>query len=721
MSLPSPARSKKRILVADDEELTRLFASQALEAEGFLVEEAEDGIAALEVAREVRPDLIILDVLMPGKSGFQVCQEMRRRPEFRRTPILMMTGLDDTESVKKAYDFGATDFVTKPISWTLLCHRVQYLLRASEAIAQLAKSHVLLAQAQKLAGLSSFDWNHASDQLTVNGELFAMCAGLGPEELLPLAGFWEIFIEADRAEVKKEVMASVGIYTPCQIDCRVMIALGDIRHVHLQCETVVGMDGRPLWTRGTLQDITQRKRSEEEAKRLAFYDGLTGLPNRMFFREVLAKSLQTAERDHSPVAVLFLDLDNFKRINDSLGHDMGDQLLKEFAGRLEQCLRKEDVVSRQRVVDGSTTIARLGGDEFIVLLSRIKERYEAGKVAERILKACSRPIRIGDREVFASTSIGIAVYPDDGADSETLLKNADSAMYIAKGQGRGRSQYYNAAMNESALLKLELDSAMRRGLGRGEFFLQYQPRVDARTGRITGCEALIRWRHPERGIVPPGMFIGIAEESGFIMAIDAWVMEEACRQNREWQQQGLPLVPISVNLSAAQFSHGNLVSSISEVLARHQLEPQYLHLEITEGVLMRDTEPALEALKGLSALGLRVEIDDFGTGFSSLSYLNRFPVDVLKIDLSFVRDVHTNRDNAAITRAIISLARSLNLGVIAEGVEVQGERDYLQEIGCFDMQGYFFARPCDPADFVNRLLEANRSAQTEPAAQVLDE
>ncbi|MFN0314782.1 MAG: EAL domain-containing protein [Burkholderiales bacterium] len=719
MSPHSPSRPHQCILVADDEELTRLFARQALEAEGFHVEEAEDGKSALEVARRVRPDLIILDVLMPGKSGFEVCQEMRRRPEFRRTPILMMTGLDDADSVKHAYDCGATDFVTKPVSWALLCYRVRYLLRASDAIAQLAKSHVLLANAQKLAGLSSFDWNHANDRLSVNGELFAGCAGRAGDGTLPLSAFWELFAETGRAEVIKEVTASVGIYLPLQTDCQVRAAQDGVRHVHLQCETVVGMDGRPLWTHGTLQDITQRKRSEEEAKRLAFYDGLTGLPNRMFFREVLAKTLLRAQRDGTLMAVLFLDVDNFKRINDSLGHDMGDQLLKEFSARLGQCVREDSIFSRQAMIDGSDMVARLGGDEFILLLSHIKERYEAGKVAERILKACSQPIAIADREVFASASIGIAVYPEDGADAETLLKNADSAMYIAKGKGRGRYQYYNAAMNEFALLKLELDSAMRKGLERGEFFLNYQPRVDARTEKITGCEALIRWRHPQRGIVPPGMFIGIAEESGFIMAFDAWVINEACRQLREWEKQGIPLVPISVNLSAAQFSHGNLVSSISEALARHEVDPRYLHVEITEGVLMRDTELALKALKGLSDLGLKVEIDDFGTGFSSLSYLNRFPVDVLKIDLSFVRDVHINRDNAAITRAIISLAKSLNLSVIAEGVETQGERKYLEELGCYDMQGYFFGRPCDPAEFAKRLLEANRASQLEPAAEGL--
>ena len=415
--------------------------------------------------------------------------------------------------------------------------RWRYLLRASDAIAQLAKSHVLLANAQKLAGLSSFDWNHANNQLAVNGELFSGRERRAEDGMLSLDRFWEIFAETDRAQVIKDVTASVEIYAPLQIDCQVIVTPEDIRYVRLQCETVVGMDGRPLWTHGTLQDITQRKRSEEETKRLAFYDGLTGLPNRIFFREVLAKTLLLAERESAFMAVLFLDVDNFKRINDSLGHDMGDQLLKEFSKRLGQCARKEDVVSRGTMIDGSDMVARLGGDEFILLLSHIKERFEAGRVAERILKACSHSIKIGDRELFASASIGIAVYPEDGADAETLLKNADSAMYIAKGKGRGRYQYYNAVMNESALLNLELDSAMRKGLERGEFFLNYQPRVDARTEKINGCEALIRWRHPERGIVPPGMFIGIAEESGFIMAFDAWVMNEACRQLREWEKR----------------------------------------------------------------------------------------------------------------------------------------------------------------------------------------
>ncbi|MFN0314187.1 MAG: EAL domain-containing protein [Burkholderiales bacterium] len=459
----------------------------------------------------------------------------------------------------------------------------------------------------------------------------------------------------------------------------------------------------------SFEDITQRKSTEEEIRQLAFHDALTALPNRMLFSVQLAQAIQHAKRECTHVAALFLDLDHFKRVNDTLGHTMGDLLLQGVAQRLSHCVRGEDSVTRGEP-GHSASVARLGGDEFIVMLTDITEPRDAARVAQRIIEAFRKIFSISGHEISVSASIGIALYPADGDDIETLLKHADAAMYHAKGLGRGRYQFYNHAIYAAGLARLELENDMHSALEKDEFVLHYQPVWDDASGQVIGAEALVRWQHPGKGQLMPSEFITVAEETGIINALGAWVLASACRQNRAWQSADMPPVPISVNISSVQLRQPDFSGLVKQVLLDSGLAPQYLMLEVTESLLIEDLDAALLALQQLRELGIHIAIDDFGTGFSSLMYLKRLAVDTLKIDQCFVKNVGTDQDNAAIVSAVIALARELKLNVVAEGVETQQEREFLQARGCSHMQGFLFGQPLPALQFAN-LLSSPTSLQ----------
>ena len=683
------------ILVVDDEELTRMFARQTLEAAGFRVEEAEDGEAGLDAIRRLRPDLIMLDVLMPIRDGFEVCAALRHFSPHAATPVLMMTGLEDADAIDRAYEVGATDFITKPIQWGLLPHRVRYILRSTNAIEALATSQAKLVEAQRLAGLTAWEWNITKGRLTWSEEIYRE---LGFEDAASSEAFWNFIHPGDRELLRLALISALKAQKPFNHDFRMVLPNGTIKHFHGQSQTQYGLDGRAEYMVGSAQDITERKRMEDDIRKMALYDPLTGLPNRILFREELDRALLRAQRSGLLIGVLFLDLDKFKRINDSLGHDNGDQLLREIAKRLRNRLRGEEVV------------ARFGGDEFTMLIGPLKNADEASHVAQRVVSAFAEPVQLQAQELYASTSIGISIYPDDASDAADLIKNADTAMYAAKSFGRNCYKFYDPSMNESTLAKLEFDAAMRRGLARGEFLLHYQPRIDTRTNRLVSCEALIRWNHPERGLIFPGEFIAVAEDSGFIVSIGKWVMDQVCWRRRAWHNMGLPHTPISINLSAVHFVRSDIIADVRDALDRHGLDGHDLELEVTETVFLQDTDVSATILEEISALGVKIVIDDFGVGFSSLNYLQRLPVDTLKIDRSFIHQVPTNRRNAAITKAIVAMAKSLDLNVVAEGVETLEEKDFVESIGCHEMQGFLFGKPVSEREFEERLwLERHRS------------
>jgi diguanylate cyclase (GGDEF)-like protein/PAS domain S-box-containing protein len=438
-------------------------------------------------------------------------------------------------------------------------------------------------------------------------------------------------------------------------------------------------------------DISERKAADERIHFMAHYDALTNLPNRVLLHDRLLQALMTAPRRKTKVAILFLDLDRFKNINDTLGHSVGDLLLQSVAERLKSCVRSSD------------TVARLGGDEFIVVLPDLFDEDHAATVAQKIIDSISNYFPIRDIELHTSTSIGISLFPDDGVANEELIANADVAMYRAKENGRNNYQFFTPTMNNSSYERLTMENKLRRALERHEFVLYYQPQVNLQTGRVIGCEALVRWQHPEMGLVSPGVFIPIIEESGLIVPIGEWILREACRQNMAWQKEGLAPMSVAVNLSAVQFHQKNLTDMVAKVLDSSGLSPKWLELEITESGIMQNSEASVNKLHSLKQMGLKLSIDDFGTGYSSLSYLKRFPLDKLKIDQSFVRDITSNPDDAAIAGAIIGMAKSLKLRVIAEGVETREQINFLQNNGCFEIQGYYFSKPL-PAEAFQKFV-----------------
>ena len=463
----------------------------------------------------------------------------------------------------------------------------------------------------------------------------------------------------------------------------------------LENGNLIESEGKPSVIEGTVVDITERKRAEEQVKHLAFHDALTGLPNRLLFSDRLRVAMVHANRYREKLAVLFLDIDRFKVINDSLGHSIGDELLRRVAERVGGCIRQED------------TIARLGGDEFTVLLPGIAKDEDAGTIANKILEAVRLPFFIEHRELFITTSVGVTVYPNDGADAETLVRNADTAMYRAKEQGRDNYQLYAPTMNTKALERLSLEGRLRQALQNRELVVHYQPLIDLATGQIRGAEALLRWQHPELGLVGPGDFISIAEVSGLIVPIGQWVLWTACAQAKKWQAAGFPALSVAVNLSSRQFQQADLVFQVTEALQGSGLAPESLDLEITESNAMQNAELSISALWDLKNLGVRLSMDDFGTGYSSLNYLKRFPIDRIKIDQSFVRDIPSNADDAAIVAAIIAMAHSMKLSSVAEGVETNEQLEFLRELRCDEMQGYLFSPPVPSAKF-DELLDENK-------------
>lgn len=712
-------------LVVDDEAMPRLLARAALEQAGLAVEEAGSSDEAVAAFARLRPDLVLLDVMMPGKDGFQTCADLRRLPGGDRTPILMLTGLDDTESITLAYEAGATDFAQKPLNGTILGHRVRYLLRAGSTLEALRRSEACLANAQRIARLGNWEWTLTTDAFHLSEEGRRILGCPDPDVCRSHEAYLRCVHPDDQTLVRNAFAAAVAQRSRLNLDHRLCGLDGTVRIVHQEGELACDETGEPLTLVGTIQDITERARAQEHLDFLAYYDGLTGLPNRLLYRDRLAQAVADAQRHGHLAATLLLDIDRFKLINDTLGHQQGDRLLQEVSDRLKACVRTSDSVGRPHddrpplvgVQDGGASLARLGGDEFTILLNRIAGAPDAAKVARRILANLAKPFHLDGQEVFASASIGIAIFPLDGESADQLLKNADTAMYHAKQSGRNTYQFYSQSMNASAGERLAIENRLHKALDREEFLLHYQPIVTLESGKIIGVEALVRWQHPELGLVQPMQFIPVAEETGLIVPLGEWVLQRACAQARAWHEMGLAGLRVAVNLSARQFQRQNLLHVVTRILLATDLPPRCLDLELTESMMMQDGESSAATLRELRALGVRLAMDDFGTGYSSLSYLRRLPLDTLKIDRSFVQDCTTNQDDATIIKAIIAMAHSLKLQVLAEGVETEAHLAFLRVAGCDEAQGYHFGKPVAAEPLTNLLKAAmlERRSFTSPA------
>ena len=680
-------------LLIDDDDVARLLTLAALEQQGFTVTEAacgEDGLAAFQLGRA---DVVLLDALMPGIDGFDTCRRIRKLPGGEHVPVLMLTGLDDEGSIAHAYEAGATDFFVKSDHWALLVQRIRYLLRASRMRDELAKSRAKEARAQRIARLGHWEWDIPNKQFLASEECFRLMGQPVSLRAIPEQQFWSCLHIEDQVRVTSIVGRALKDGNIAQLECRLVGADGLIRTVHFESEAEQDEHGAAFRMHGVIQDITERKHAEDQIRMLANYDSLTGLANRRLFREQFALTLERARLNAGCVAVLFVDLDRFKQINDTLGHAAGDQLLMEVAARLNRSVRDRNLGGRNADV-----VARLGGDEFTIMLAGLNSPADADVVARRILAVLREPIRLVGQECIISGSVGISIFPRDGDDAETLLRNADTAMYAAKANGKNNMQSYKPGLNAASKDRLILEQALHKALERNELILHYQPQIDTRLGKIVGAEALMRWQRDGK-LVPPGEFIPLAEEIGLIIPFGEWAIRTTIGQNRAWVDSGFEALPIAVNIPGSHFERSNFVDMVQEALKRQGMDAKYLELEITETTLMRNLVATLPTLDALTKLGIRLSVDDFGTGYSSLSYLRRLPIDTLKIDGSFVRDLQKGSDNEAIVAAIIAMARSLNLRVIAEGVETHDQMCLLHAYGCHIMQGYYFSRAVPAADF----------------------
>jgi diguanylate cyclase (GGDEF)-like protein len=711
-----------RILVVDDDVGARRLTRVTLTRAGFDVVEAEDGQKALDILRSDMTDLVLLDVSMPVMDGFTACAELRALPGGEAVPVMMMTGLDDVQSIDHAFRVGATDFITKPINWPILPHRVRYMLRASAAINSLHESQRRLSNAQRIGDMGDWLWSVADNRIVPSEQAWRIL-GLDPARAMLTH---EMLLDCVHLEDRNRVAAAFarGLADShgFALQHRVVQPGGRVRQVHQQIEVIeCDSQGRAVQLVGAIHDVTQRTDAEEQIRRLAYYDTLTGLPNRLLFMQQLQTALGYAERHGQKVALMFVDLDNFKRVNDTMGHGAGDELLQAVSARLVNSIRVLDSVSRISSLDGDgPSIARLGGDEFTVMVSEIGGADEAAVVARRLVDALALPLTVQGTELFVGGSVGIALYPDDGADIQTLLKNADTAMYRAKESRKGSFHFYDPSMTERAMQRLATETLLRHAIEREELRLMFQPRVDLKTQRIVGAEALLRWQHPERGLIGPEEFIGLAEECGLIVAIGEWVLSAASKQLARWRDAGQRPIPVAINLAASHLREPMLPASVAHALAFHGLPATLLEIEVTESVMLSDPEASIRNAVALSEFGVRLAIDDFGTGYSSLNYLKRLPVSCLKVDQSFIREMTVDASSAGIVTAIIAMAHTLGLTVVAEGVEHEAQLIALRARGCDQFQGFLFSRALPATEFAALLAEkgAGSNAAFLPAGSI---
>jgi diguanylate cyclase (GGDEF)-like protein/PAS domain S-box-containing protein len=803
MDISADDREKSMVLIVDDDITARLLTREVLLNDGFDVAEAGDGAIALPMLDDLKPDIVIADVMMPVMDGFTLCEEIRRRPDGKLLPVLMITGLDDVVSIHRAYEVGATDFITKPFNWLVLSQRIRHMVRESRLVKDLRRSEtknraLLSAIPDMMLRINNegsiLECKESKNYYSPN--IGSQSVGKKLYEMLPL-NVAESAMEAVQNALAKGTTENreyqmVFGGTTRYFEARIVAsgpneALGIIRditkkkqaenalreseeryalavegasdglwdwdmrtneiHYSLRWKKMLGWedeeitnspdewfrrihdeeleqfkilfnahlesasphfevehriahkDGTYLWvlTRGiavrdqagkpyrmagSQTDVTDRRHAQDQLIRDALYDTLTGLANRTLLMDRLEQSLGRAKRSQDETfAVLFLDLDRFKNVNDSLGHLAGDKALVAVAQKLESCVRPGD------------TIARIGGDEFVILVENVSDLPTATIIAERIEKTLALPLSVDGQEIFLPASIGIVVASGDYEKTEDILRDADIAVYRSKTLGRGCHVTFDKSMYQKTLALLELESDLRKAIERQELFLHYQPIVSLATGSLASLEALIRWQHPERGLMPPGDFIPLAEETGLIIPLGEWVLRKVCEQISEWKKSCGSAPLVAVNISGCQLRQTNFAALVQRILDEFHLSPDCIELEITESVLMENMEHANSVLSELRGLGLHLSLDDFGTGYSSLSYLQIFPIQKLKVDKSFILQMGTDSGSSEIVSAIFQLARGLGLDVVAEGVETLQTATRLRDMGCNLAQGFYFARP----------------------------
>ncbi len=740
--------SKSKFLIIEDDDTVRDSIVAYFEDNEFEVVEAENGKIGLELFEEQKPDIVITDLRMPVVNGLEVISTVKKiAPDI---PIIVVSGTGNIIDAIDAVRLGAWDYVTKPIhDLTVLelatgkaleraklikdnkLYQNQLEEQVKERTTELQKTNIQLEKEIEVRQKAEDVLN----QYTIKLESYAIDLKKHIEELnsahkqLDLAA--KVFESTNEGIMVTDAESVIQSVNPAfttitgysieeaagnkpkmlksgQQDQKFYEEMwkkllndgnwkgeiwnrrknGEIYPQWLTINTIKDENDNTTHYVAVFSDITKIKRSEQRLNYLAYHDSLTGLANRLLFHDRLQQAIWQAKRNEDILAVLYLDLDRFKIINDTLGHSIGDRVLRQVAERLKKCVRESD------------TVSRWGGDEFTIIMQNIKLVQDVGKIAKAILGSLSQAFRHEGYELYIRASLGISMYPNDGDEVDDILKKADTAMYQAKLHGKNNYKFFSQSMNVASVERLTLETSLRRAIENEEFQLNFQPKVSLSNGKIVGMEALLYWQDPKQDIIiSPGQFIPLAEETGLILPIGEWVIRKACLQNKQWQDEGLCSIPIAVNLSTRQFQQKNLLDVIDQALNDTKLEPRYLELEITESILMDDVEEAIFILKEFKNRGIKISIDDFGTGYSSLNYLKRFPIDKLKIDQSFVRDITVDPDDASITKAVIALGHNMHLEVIAEGVETKDQLIFLYEHQCNEAQGYYFSRPISACKF----------------------
>ena len=724
---------KANILVVDDNAGKRLALVSVLESLNQNCVTAESGRDALRCLLDQEFAVILLDVQMPEMDGFETARLIRSRQRSERTPIIFVTAYVRGETdMLEGYSLGAVDFIFTPIIPEILRAKVSVFVELAQQIQAIKEheEHLERLVERRTAALTaeiaerrqaevsirklSSAMEKVADSIFITdsegvieyvNSAFVIITGYERNEAIGqspriiksgshdekfYAQIWEALL---RGEVYRNVIVNRR-------------KDGQLYHEAVTITPLTDPQGRITNYISSGKDMSESIQAQERLHHLAHHDALTGLPNRMLFVERLKHALQRASHRKRAVAVMFLDMDRFKMVNDTLGHEAGDQLLQAMATRLKACVREGD------------TIARFGGDEFAGLLNDIASPEDVAPIVGKFLEALAPPFKIDGHELFIGGSIGVSLYPNDGADPQTLMKNADTAMYSAKQRGGNSSEFYYAGMNENALARLGLETGLRHALDRQEFMVHYQPQIDLKSGQAIGFKALLRWERPGSGPVSPQEFIPVLEETGLIVPVGEWMLRTACEQHRAWRAAGQQPLRMAVNISSRQFEAWDLTNIVQRILQETAMPAELLELEITESILMKNTAQDMDALQALSRTGMRFAIDDFGTGYSSLTYLKRFPIDILKIDKAFVRDITDNADDAAIVGAIITMAHSLGIQTLAEGVETSEQVEFLRRQGCDLAQGYYFSQPL-PAGEAAQFLAENLPGDATIASRAL--
>lgn len=688
-----------RVLIVEDSEDDAALILRELRRGGYdLSAERVDTSEEMEAAlQNPEWDVVITDFNLPRFSALAALDLIKKHQ--LDLPFIIVSGIIGEDIAVAAMKAGAHDYLKKD-NLARLVPAIERELR--ECAERRARRHAELALREREEKYRKL-FNNIYDAIFLNAltedgrmgpflevnDVACERLGYSREELLRLHP--QDIIQEDTERKINNITKAIIKHGHLTFEMTLTGKSGDVYPVEVSAHVFPLGDSHVVLS--IARDIRERKRAEEIIWHQAYHDALTGLPNRLLFRDRLEQALAYARRHEKVLAVMFLDLDRFKTINDTLGHSVGDQLLQGVARRLTHCVREED------------TVARMGGDEFTLLLPEVEQVDDVARIAQKLIDALKPPFYIEGYELYSSTSIGIAFYPNDGEEPETILKNADTAMYRAKDHGRNNYQLYAAEMSSLSFERLALGNMLRKALDHEELLVHYQPQLDLRTGKIFGMEALVRWQHPDLGLISPLQFISLAEETGLISPLGEWVMRTACAQTKAWQAAGLAPLRVAVNLSARQFKHVGLIDTVAQVLDDTGLEPQYLELELTESIVAENAEATIATLRDLKAMGIKLSIDDFGTGYSSLSYLKRFPLDLLKIDQSFVHHMTSDSDDAAIVTAVINMAHSLKLKVIAEGVQTEEQLSLLRRQDCDQVQGNLFSKPIAAEEFGQLLLQ----------------